>query len=302
MISVIIPSYNSEKTIARCISSLKNQDFDEEFEIILVDSSEDTTALIVKEKFPEIRFIHLPQKTDPGTARNIGLRQSNGDLIAFIDSDCYADKDWLSQIRISHQSDFDCVGGVIFNANDRSDSVGWAGYIAEFRDFLPSNSKQRVSHIPTCNISYKKKVFEQFGEFDGSYYPQEDLVFNYKINLGGVQILLNPEIKIHHLHRSVLSDFFKHQFRIGNITARVLKTHQLEGSYIVQHKILAFFLLPLLPAVKFSKTLFQFLKHQPQTIAKQPLAFLVFAVGLLFWIFGFSKGVYFEHPTQPVRP
>ena len=65
MVSVILPSYNSERTIVAVLNALKNQTFSEPYEIILVDSSSDSTPDLVRTNFPDIQFIHLEKKTDP---------------------------------------------------------------------------------------------------------------------------------------------------------------------------------------------------------------------------------------------
>jgi len=296
MISIIIPSYNSENTIEKCLHSLLNQSFKSEYEIILVDSSVDNTPHIVLSHFPSVIFIHLDKKTDPGTARNIGIKEAKGELIAFIDSDCIAANDWLKKIESAHKSSYKIIGGVVNNGNEENDLVGWAGYISEFREFLPGVPEQDVTHIPTCNISYKKIIFHEFGMFQGKYYPQEDLVYNYNLCKNGEKILLNPAIKVYHHHRTRLRDFLWHQNRIGNITSKVLKVIQLEGSLIARNPVLALFLIPILPIVKFTRTLAIFLRYQPKVIIKRPLAWMLFAFGLFFWIIGFARGAFEKNP------
>jgi len=292
MISVIIPSYNSEDTIAKCIDALQGQSHRGNYEIILVDSSIDRTPEIVSGGYSNVNLIHLGDKTDPGTARNMGLEQAKGGLIAFIDSDCVAAHDWLEKIVSAHQSSYNIVGGVVKNGNDESDLVAWAGYISEFREFLPKQPKKEVTHIPTCNISYKRKIFQDFGFFQGEYYPQEDLVFNYNLCRKGEKILLDPAIQVAHHHRSNLKAFFSHQYRIGEITSRVLKVLQLEGAFIARHPLSAIFFIPILPVIKFFRTTFAFLKYQPLIIIKRPFALILFAMGLVFWIRGFASGIY----------
>lgn len=294
MISVIIPSYNSEKTIRQTLNSLINQSYNDSYEIILVDSSIDNTPQVVRSEFPDIKFIHLETKTDPGTARNLGLKESKGDIIAFIDSDCTAADDWLDRIENAHDSPYNVVGGVVNNGNDENDLVAWAGYISEFREFLPEQSKKEVDHIPTCNISYKRKIFDEFGLFQGEYYPQEDLVFNYNLRQKNEKIILDPSIQVYHHHRSVLKDYLAHQKRIGTITSTVLKKIPLEGAFIARHKVAAIFLLPLLPFVKFIRTLIVFLRYQPKTIIKRPRVLAIFSRGLFYWIIGFANGIYRE--------
>ena len=292
MISIVIPSYNSESTIELCLNALLHQNYAGAYEIILVDSSIDKTPDIVRKIFPGIKFIHLDRKTDPGTARNMGIKAAKGEIIAFIDSDCVASPDWLEKIEDAHRRfAVAAIGGSVRPANPPQDIVGWAGYIAEFREFLPELPEREVKHIPTCNISYKRRVFEQYGGFKGEYYPQEDLVFNHELREKGEKIVFMPGIQVKHYHRSHLRQFLVHQHKIGAITAKVLKVLPLEGSFIVRNRLLGFFLIPFLPAVKFFKTAGVFFRYQPVTVFFNPASLFLFGMGLLYWGSGFLGGV-----------
>jgi glycosyltransferase involved in cell wall biosynthesis len=290
MISVIIPSYNSENTIKQCLGSLINQTYEGEYEIILVDSSDDKTPEIVNSQYPNVKLVHLKSKTDPGTARNIGIRQARGEIIALIDSDCFAMTDWLKRIVEAHGITYNIVGGVVVNGNAVDDIIGWAGYLAEFREFLPGLPKMEVNHIPTCNISYKRIIFERYGSFQGKYYPQEDLIFNYGLIRQGERILRDPSIVVAHQHRSGLLDFLHHQKRIGTVTAKVLKVTGQEGSFLARYTALAILTQPLLFAVKFARTIIAFLKYQPRAIVNRPFVLIPLAIGLMYWSFGFVQG------------
>jgi len=292
MISVVIPSYNSEKTINKCIDSLLSQSYRGDYEIIVVDSSIDRTPQIVSTSYPHVKLIHLEKKTDPGSARNVGIEKAEGDVIAFIDSDCAASEDWLDKIDTAHSSSYQVVGGSISNGNNKDGLIAWAGYLSEFREFITAQSKREVTHIPTCNISYKKNIFQKYGLFQGEYYPQEDLMFNYNLTQHGTKILFDPTIRVYHHHRTKLKDYLSHQKKIGTITSKVLKKIELEGSFIARHPIPATFLLPLLPVVKFIRTISVFLRLQPHVISKRPLIMLIFAGGLFFWTIGFAEGLY----------
>jgi GT2 family glycosyltransferase len=293
MISVILPSYNSEKTIDAVLSALKNQSYKKSYEIILVDSSDDKTPDIVKSKFPDIRFIHLQKKTDPGTARNMGLKESKGEIILFIDSDCIARPDWIEKMVSLHETkDCAAIGGAVLNGNDPNSKVAWAGYMAEFREFLPQHPQREVSHIPTCNISYKRKYLEELGGFNPDYYPQEDLDFNYRLRKTGAQILFNPEIKVAHNHRTEFKSFFRHQKNVGFITSSMLKILPLEGSAIARSKIKSIVLIPFIMIVKWLRTVLVFSRLQPKTIFKNPVSVCILLAGLFPWGIGFLKGVF----------
>ncbi|GAB4377501.1 MAG: hypothetical protein Kow0042_25360 [Calditrichia bacterium] len=294
MVSIVIPSYNSEKTIYNCLQALHNQNYEGEYEIILADSSVDQTPEIVKEHFPRVKLIRFESKTDPGTARNAGVRQSKGDVILFIDSDCIASEDWVQKICRLHDShpEVAAVGGAAANGNPSDDEVAWAGYMAEFREYIPENPAGYVWHIPTLNISYKRWVFEKYGYFDSRYYPQEDLVFNYQLTQNGDKILFDPSIIVWHFHRSELQGFFRHQKNIGRITAQVLKILPLQGHFIARNKLLFLITGPVLPLVKFQKTLVYFFRKRKQLLFQHPMAVFFLKIGLFYWYLGFAQGVF----------
>jgi len=294
MISIIIPSYNSEQTISNCLDSLLHQSFEGDFEIIVVDSSFDTTPEVVVSDYPVIKLIRLDKRTDPGTARNIGIDEAKGDLVAFMDADCVAGPDWLERMAAAHESSYNIVGGIVRNSPESNNLVGRAGYMSEFRDFLPGKDRQEVTHIPTCNISYKKRIFREFGLFQGKYYPQEDLIFNNDLCIQGEKILLDPTIQVWHRHRVRLGDFLYHQYRIGEATSRVLRTIPLEGSFIAKRPPLAISLSPFIALVKFVRTLRVFLWYDPDYITARPLVLPVFALGLVSWAIGFAGSAYGE--------
>ncbi|RMH63267.1 MAG: glycosyltransferase [Calditrichaeota bacterium] len=295
MVSVILPSYNSEKTIAPVLRALQNQTFSEPYEIILVDSSEDRTPEIVREQFPEIIYIHLPQKTDPGTARNLGVQKSSGDPILFIDSDCVAEPNWMETfVRLHRETDYAAVGGSVLNGNDPENEIAWAGYMAEFREFLPEHPQREVAHIPTCNISYKRRYLEELGGFNPAYYPQEDLDFNFRLRQAGGKILFYPGASVRHNHRTDWPSFKRHQHNVGVITSSMLHILPLEGADIARSKIKTLLAAPLLPVVKWWRTIRLFKTVQPQTLKKHPRAAMILALGLVPWTTGFVRGAF--HP------
>jgi glycosyltransferase involved in cell wall biosynthesis len=294
MISVIIPSYNSEGTIGRCLDSVMVQSYGGEREVIVVDSSHDHTPDVIIAHYPGVTLIRLGRRTDPGTARNVGIARAAGEIIAFLDSDCVAATDWLERIAAAHGHSYRVVGGSVQNGNEDNNLIAWAGYIAEFREYIPQHAKREVTHIPTCNISYKRTIFDAYGVFQGEFYPQEDLVFNHRLSTRGERILFDPTIQVRHYHRTTWREFCSHQERIGHVTAKVLRKIETEGSFVARHPVLAAGVIPLLPFVKFLRTMTVFLQLHPQVILKHPAAALVFAAGLVSWVIGLAKGIYEE--------
>ncbi|HVP94492.1 MAG TPA: glycosyltransferase [Methanoregulaceae archaeon] len=98
MISVIIPSYNEEANIARCLESLSNQTIPrDEYEIIVVDGNSKDRTREIAERYADLVFIQKSKKV--GGARNDGVMRARGEIIATTDADCIIPPNWLEIIR-----------------------------------------------------------------------------------------------------------------------------------------------------------------------------------------------------------
>ncbi len=102
-ISVVIPAYNEEKTISRCLDSIVNQ-LEKPDEIIVVDNNSlDKTAKIA-EKYPNVKIIK-EKRQGIAHARNAGFNKATGDILARCDADSIIPKNWLKQIKKDFESD-----------------------------------------------------------------------------------------------------------------------------------------------------------------------------------------------------
>lgn len=112
-ISIIIPAYNAEKTIKRCIDSILQQTYTN-FEIIIVDdgSTDNTLTVCNNIKDNRIKVIHTSNQGQ-GHARNIGIDSANGEYITFVDADDYCEPDMyenLYRMITTNNADMTCCG------------------------------------------------------------------------------------------------------------------------------------------------------------------------------------------------
>ena len=283
--SIIIPSYNPKKTIKACLGSLASQAAKNSAEIIVVDSSNDGSASLIKAEFPSVKLTRLAKKTMPSVARNIGVKKARGKIIAFIDSDCIAEKNWLGKMLSSQESE-KIVGGSVGNANPEK-LLSWVSYLSEFSEFLPGNPKAFKRFVPTCNASYAKGLFEKHGFFP-EIRASEDVLFNWKLVKGGEKVFFNPEIKVYHLNKTSLAAILENQSMLGFYSAVARKRENIEGKFFVRFFPLAAFLPFLRLARVFSRVLFWNQKMLPLFLAASPLILLAF----FYWAFGFLQGVF----------
>lgn len=242
-ISVVIPSYNSKQTISQCLNSVLNQSYQGAYDVIVVDSSDDDDAdEIIRRSFPDVKLIHLEKKTLPGAARNIGVRATNSEYIAFTDTDCVVDYSWIESImHRMENSSHDAVGGAVINGTPESLS-GTLGYLNEFSFYLTEIKPGFVNGLATANVCYKRCVFDK-QKFIESHFAGEDTVFHWAIVNDGGKLFFDPTVKVTHNNRKGFINVLKHQRKIGEGAgiARILMKKDLS---LLKHPILSITILP----------------------------------------------------------
>lgn len=174
-VSVIIPSYNREHLIQRSILSVLNQTY-KNIELIVVDDSNDNTEQKVKEiKDERLIYLKNPKRMGVSAARNIGIKISTGELIAFQDSD----DEWLpmkleKQVNLLLNSPPN-VGGVYCGQEYFDIKTGHkiADELTEI-DFRKSYAEGLLQTPPTQTVLIKKSVLDEVGYFDERLNAAED--------------------------------------------------------------------------------------------------------------------------------
>ena len=195
VVSIVIPSYNSRQHIQQCLQSLRAQRTELPFEIILVDSSDDGTNLIVEKEFPEVNMFHFQERHYVGSARNIGVKHAKGEIVLFLDTDCIAPFNWIEQMyRVIQSTQAFGVGGSIENGSPFS-ITGTVGFYLEFFRFLPNDDKPyRTSFLLGANCGFRKEVFKNTRYYD--LYDEEkvgeDMYFSWRLSQQGKKLLFVP--------------------------------------------------------------------------------------------------------------
>ncbi|VVB89283.1 Glycosyltransferase AglI [uncultured archaeon] len=218
MISIIVPVYNSSNTIEAGLESLKNQNFCC-YEIIAVDNGSSDSS---KEKIKNFKEVILLEefKKGPAAARNLGIKNARGDIIAFTDSDCCVSEDWLSKIfeTFNNHKEAHAIGGSVLNANPNN-LISRASEISDFGliSYSKKNTPRWVRIVPTLNAAYRREVFNELGCFDDDikYAAGEDALFNWRLVKNRKKIFFNPEIKVMHFHRSTIKSFLRKKYIYG---------------------------------------------------------------------------------------
>lgn len=190
MISIIIPVYNTAPYLNPCIESVVNQTYTD-WECILVDDgSTDESGVICDgwcSKDSRINVIHQDNR-GVSAARNLGMQIAKGDFIAFIDSDDWVEKDYLSSLHnaiTKDDADLAVCGMILDYANGVHEI--YAPSIDEIFELSPESTNKFVVlneiyllYPPYVKLFKRQIIFENNISFNNSYSYGEDLLFNYQ--------------------------------------------------------------------------------------------------------------------------
>jgi GT2 family glycosyltransferase len=159
-LSIVIATHNAREVICDCLAALQAQAGREKPEIIVADSSTDSTDRLVREQFPDVCLSHYPEAFTIPQLRGAGIAAAHGELIAILDPYCIADEHWIEALVKAHAERPEvAIGGCvqIDDAAGRS-LTRWATYFNEYADFIPPVAAGQTSVLTGNNIAYKRSA------------------------------------------------------------------------------------------------------------------------------------------------
>ncbi len=226
LVSVIICAYNAEATIKDCLRSLTKLNYPN-YEIIVVnDGSRDRTGEIAKE-FNNIILIN--QKNQGlATARNVGIAIAKGEIIAFTDSDCMVDPDWLTYLIAKFiNTGLVAIGGVnLPPLNDQINSIPACVAVSPGRPTHVLLNDQIAEHIPGCNMAFRREALQAIGGFDPQFHAAgDDVDICWRLQDQGEQIGFAPGALVWHFCRNTVGAYLKQQRGYGKAEAFLFFKH-----------------------------------------------------------------------------
>jgi GT2 family glycosyltransferase len=211
-ISVVVITRNEEKNIRDCLDSLNSQNYDrDKYEMVVVDSSTDKTPSIVR-SYSSIKLFIMP---DAGfaKARNKGVQEATSEHVAFIDADCIAPRNWLSNLANYLDEGFAGLGGHAFPPENSSH----IGYCIACLGF-PAGGVLGLSpnDLPvTCNAIFKRAVLQMVGGFDTRLrHGGEDADLCRRLKENGFKLKIVQSSFVYHKTRS-FREFVAWSYRRG---------------------------------------------------------------------------------------
>jgi len=208
-ISIIIPLYNAEETLEKCLNAVFESTF-QDFEVLVVDDGSEDNSIRIAESFP-CKILRLAHNQGPAVARNWGAKNAKGDFVLFIDSDIVIKVETLG-LFVESLKNHAAVFGIY------TQKPGTGNLLSLYQNFFAHKSIKETKELTSMLYSYcaavKREVFLEMGGFDESWRRPtfEDVQLGLRLAENGHRIYLNKNIKVVHHPKFTVKRFIKNYF------------------------------------------------------------------------------------------
>lgn len=215
-VSVIVCCYNEEKHLPICLQSLKKQTY-RDFELIVVDDgSTDGTSQVAQDlgaKVVKINHSGLP------TARNVGVENASGDIVAFTDADCTVEPKWLEKLVYALESKgYDgVIGGTVKALNPQN------SFLKCLR--LMDRNSVRKCISGGYNMAYRKETIITLGGFDPRFFRGGDYDFNLRVLENGFKVGWVKDATVYFTFPDSIRKLIRKRLKDGVWFKRILRKH-----------------------------------------------------------------------------
>lgn len=223
-VSVVIPAFNAERTLAAVLMSLEAQVPAPDEIIVVDDRSADRTAEIARELGATV--IEPERRGFAGGARNRGWDAARGDVVVFLDSDAIPEPDWGAALQRGLR---EFPGAIVGGARTFSARTpwGWVSHLQVETPYLPRGAPRRVPFVSSLCMAVPRSLALRWDESYGG----EDAIFCADALAAGVPLVFDPRIRAFHDHgRETFDELRRQQARLAYGLARCGRIQQ-EGAH-----------------------------------------------------------------------
>ncbi len=225
-VSVIVPAFNAAATLDDCLAAVTAQTLPRQlYEVIVVDdgSSDETAQIASRHGVRVLRQANAGQ----AAARNRGVQEARGEIVAFTDADCAPSPQWLAELTAPF-ADADIAGSKgAYRTRQRSLAARFAQVEYEER-YARMNRVRYIDFVDTYSAAYRRSVFVANGGFDPSFPGDasgEDQEFSFRLCERGYKLVFVPSAIVYHRHPATVAAYFRRKFKTGYWKALVLRLH-----------------------------------------------------------------------------
>lgn len=236
LVSIVIPTYARPERLRECLAGLARQTMPADtFEIVVVDDGSPQPIVppeATTSAGPTIRIIRQ-QNAGPSAARNRGVAEARGELIALTDDDCLPTPAWLELLVTAHRQSPDAlVGGITFNGLTNDVFATTSQMIIDLVYEHFNTDESSAYFLTSNNILCSRDAYSELGGFDTTFARAgaEDRDFCDRWRASGRPLRLVPAARIEHRHAQNLKQFLGLHYRYGRGAYLYQTKRRLRGS------------------------------------------------------------------------
>ena len=285
-VSVVIPCRGHGSELTGCLAGLRRQRFGRGFEIVVVVGGDEQKVAEAVAATPRARLVRSDAPLLAGDARNLGVRESQGPLIAFIDADSVPDTGWLSAAVAAVEGGAKLAGGPVLNALPWH-PVAPVDNLLQFAEQGPRRPNGGATYLPGCNLALRRETFLEFGGFPEGVAIIEDVELSLSAARRDPDALrFIRGMKVRHRGRTSLSDLRRHQETFGYVRGRSGRFLSRKLQRLGAHSVLA----PLVVLKRLCYITARTAQWNPLGLIRIVLLMPVVLFGLAAWARGFRLG------------
>ena len=250
-VSIVIPHWNNVDVLSECLESISNTNF-ENFETIVVDNaSTDNSVASVRSNYPNVKLIENDKNYGYAGGCNIGAEAASGDFLIFLNNDTVQEKDWISNLIKTINSD-DKIAAVqpkILNYYDRNvfDYAGGSGghmdiYCFPFargrifsfqeNDEGQYNNKEKCFWSSGTCFMVRRELFQKAGGFDDSFFAHmEEIDLCWRLYAMGFEVWVEPDSVVYHKNALTLPMYSHKKYYLNHRNSLLM----LLGNYSIKN-------------------------------------------------------------------
>ncbi len=224
-ISVIIPAFNAESTLAECLARISQSTY-EALDVVLVDDGSTDSTREIASKFA-VRVVATEGHIGPAAARNLGASTAKGDILFFVDTDVMLRPDSIERlVRRLAETDVDAVCGV------QAVDMRHRDLVSQYKNLWMRWTYLRLrGEVPlfyTSAAAIPRTLFWQAGGFDIGYTTPslEDTAFGQKLARLGIRVQVQPDLEVEHRKRYSLASLLRTDFQRAVSLLRLKLRHR----------------------------------------------------------------------------
>ena len=209
-IAVIIPHFNDECRLYKCLQALSNQTLpSDSYQVIVADNGSTIAPEATVQQFDNVVLL-VEHKPGSYSARNKAIKQFNSPIYAFTDSDCIPEPEWLESAvnKLQENANIDAVSGPITLFSNKQNRPNAIELIDMCFAFPQEQSIALYHYAPTANLIVRKSAFERVGIFNDSLMSGGDAEWGLRLHEQNGCLVYDAAVVIHHPARDSESGYF----------------------------------------------------------------------------------------------